>query len=249
MALLHTLWSLRCGICLTAASVLQVTPGSQAMQHMQHDASAHAEQQLQPFSTAEFPAPEPFMPSSSAAMQQDMSEFGPFTSMQQPGQQGTTAQDSITDQTTWYGMWPAGDDTSASNADATQGMVQHTTVVKKAAAPGNVSRHDTPTSVFDIFNSLSIMPGSAGQSYSEQGAGGQEAALVEIPHMHDSAMLYQETEADDKWLEEFANSQVVAAQGDVQKASAGPVEGNAEGQQAIDNPAGVYALQCNVTAQ
>ena len=33
----------------------------------------------------------------------------------------------------------------------------HYTAVAKKAAPGDVSRHDTPTSVFDIFNALSIV--------------------------------------------------------------------------------------------
>ena len=36
----------------------------------------------------------------------------------------------------------------------------HYTAVAKKAALGDVSRHDTPTSVFDIFNALSIVPGS-----------------------------------------------------------------------------------------
>lgn len=33
----------------------------------------------------------------------------------------------------------------------------HYTAVAKKTAPGDVSRHDTPTSVFDIFNALSIV--------------------------------------------------------------------------------------------
>ena len=44
----------------------------------------------------------------------------------------------------------------------------HYTAVTKKNAPGDVSRHDTPTSVFDIFNALSIVHPQSPRARSNQ---------------------------------------------------------------------------------
>ena len=49
--------------------------------------------------------------------------------------------------------------------DAQQALQAQYSAVAKKGAPADVSRHDTPTSVFDIFNSLSIMPVSPQQQH------------------------------------------------------------------------------------
>ncbi|DBA95939.1 hypothetical protein WJX77_004025 [Trebouxia sp. C0004] len=94
----------------------------------------------------------------------------------------------------------------------------HYTTVANKNVPGDVSRQDTPTSVFDIFNALYIVhPQSprprANQpttNHHEPGLG-QEPALTDIPHMGNSstpgnyqAMIVE----DDDWLQDFALSQL-----------------------------------------
>ena len=202
-------------------SVMQIAPASQAMQYasvtpadMQHYEALQPDEHLQPYSTGQFHISEPFMPSATAAMQMDFAApDGPFSALQHNPQYAVAGHDNTADQVKWYGSIDTGNHShqAASNAATNEEALQYAVVRK--TAPGNVSRHDTPTSVFDIFNSLSIVPGSAGQSYGEQhDEEGQEPALVDIPHMHDNNIVYHETEADDKWLEEFANSQVAMAQ-------------------------------------
>ncbi|KAL0023708.1 hypothetical protein WJX79_005686 [Trebouxia sp. C0005] len=95
----------------------------------------------------------------------------------------------------------------------------HYTAVAKKTAPGDVSRHDTPTSVFDIFNALSIVhPQSPGTHTNQpttdhhEPSLGQEPALTDIPHMGNSGTPgnYQAmiVEDDDDWLHDFALSQL-----------------------------------------
>ena len=178
---------------------------------MQHIDPMQPHGQLQQYSSDQFHASEPFMPSNTAAMQMDFSSpDGPFLALQQHPHPASAAFDSTASQVKWYGSLDT--DAYAQQPASNAG----TGALVKKPAPGDVSRHDTPTSVFDIFNSLSIVPGSAGQPCSdqhEQESLGQDPALTAIPHMHDSGMMYHEAEADDRWLEEFANSQVAAAQG------------------------------------
>jgi len=67
---------------------------------------------------------------------------------------------------TWYGSLdehaatnPGGfsQENQTEHADWNSQQGLHYTTVAKKNAPGDVSRHDTPTSVFDIFNALSIV--------------------------------------------------------------------------------------------
>lgn len=201
---------------------MQIAPSSQAMQYasvtpadMQQYEPIQPDEHLQQYSSGQFHISEPFMPATTAAMQMHFSSpDGPFSALQHNPHYSVVGHDNTADQIRWHGSIDTDSHAhqAASNAVTGQEALQYA-VVKKTA-PGNVSRHDTPTSVFDIFDSLSIIPETAGQSYGEQHdeEEGQEAALVDIPHMHDNSMVYYETEADDKWLEEFANSQLVAAQ-------------------------------------
>ena len=67
---------------------------------------------------------------------------------------------------TWYGSFDEHavlDSSGVSHEDQMEQAAWHNhqglhyTAVAKKNAPGDVSRHDTPTSVFDIFNALSIV--------------------------------------------------------------------------------------------
>ena len=69
----------------------------------------------------------------------------------------------------WYGAHPtdAAEQAALHSQNSAAGIASgygqqlvHYTAGGKKSMPGDVSRHDTPTSVFDIFNSLSIMPPS-----------------------------------------------------------------------------------------
>ena len=78
---------------------------------------------------------------------------------------------------TWYGsldehaaLDPSGvshEDQMECAAWNNQHGLQYTAVAKKNA-PGDVSRHDTPTSVFDIFNALSIVHPQSPRARSNQ---------------------------------------------------------------------------------
>ena len=46
------------------------------------------------------------------------------------------------------------------NEEGYSRQLVHYTAVTKKGAPGDGSRHDTPTSVLDIFSALSMVPGS-----------------------------------------------------------------------------------------
>ena len=198
---------------------MQIALSSQAMQYasvtpadIQQYEPIQSDEHLQQYSTGQFHVSGPFMPATIAAMQTDFSSpDGPFSALQHNPHYAVVGHDNTADQIKWYGSIDTDSHAHRAASNVVTGQEALLYAVVKKTAPGNVSRHDTPTSVFDIFDSLSIIPG---QSYGEQHdeEEGQEAALVDIPHMHDNSMVYHETEADDNWLEEFANSQVVAAQ-------------------------------------
>ena len=154
------------------------------------------------------------MPTTTAAMHNGISQTGSAYFAQQSPSFVIADHDGITAQVKWYGSLDPTSQTLSSNAGKAQAAVSGVSLVKKPV-PGDVSRHDTPTSVFDIFNSLSIAPGTTGQPYAEQHIAepaGHHPGLTDIPHMHDSSMMYQDMDPDDGWLEEFATSQVAAAQ-------------------------------------
>ncbi len=90
---------------------------------------------------------------------------------------------------TWYGNLEGHAAINAANADQMQNaawdgqQAVHYTAVAKKGAPGDVSRHDTPTSVFDIFNALSIVPGSP-----RMGQMGYQPAGNTRPILHNTCM-------------------------------------------------------------
>ena len=76
----------------------------------------------------------------------------------------------------WYGSYSSGTDHAALVSPAAgpgeqiwsgQAPLQETTMDKKQP-PADVSRHDTPTSVFDIFNSLDISGTASAQAANQQ---------------------------------------------------------------------------------
>ena len=60
----------------------------------------------------------------------------------------------------------------------------HHTAVAKKNAPGDVSRHDTPTSVFDIFNALSIVHPQSPKACANQPTTGKLFCRVPAAHLH-----------------------------------------------------------------
>ena len=81
----------------------------------------------------------------------------------------------------WYGNFDVGNSHAGpgSNADshaaqlwnAQQAMQSHYSAAAEKAGPGDVPRRDTPTSVFDIFSSLCIVPGSPQYQHTEHNSG------------------------------------------------------------------------------
>ncbi|KAL3140248.1 hypothetical protein ABBQ38_004520 [Trebouxia sp. C0009 RCD-2024] len=132
----------------------------------------------------------------------------------------------------WYGSLDSGVNHAALCSDAAQmgqpiwngQQALQDAAVAKEGAPADVSRHDTPTSVFDIFNSLDISAATstaplAAQHQSHQhntdfhGAEvvGQEAILTDLPHMTMHPHGYQAMITDDDdWLQDFATAQLQA---------------------------------------
>lgn len=120
----------------------------------------------------------------------------------QPGSEQNNSND-VGGTMKWYGNFEPADyhtalcNSVASHAaemrspvwDAQQALQAQYSAVAKKGAPGDVSRHDTPTSVFDIFNSLSIMPGSPQQQHHGNNTGMLYASRCELPCIVPASML------------------------------------------------------------